>query len=112
MKPHPFRHVGQRGAVPQEQASRLRMEVALALENEVFRTGFQRDAPHVVHDSGEEQAFPLLGGKAEPLRQPVEQESHAPVVSGQGGVDLIQRVGEGQNQIIELDLQLHGCSRI
>ena len=67
MEPHPFRHVGQRGAVPQKQASRLRVKVAFALENEVFRAGFQGNDAHVVHDSGEEQAFPFLGGNAEAI---------------------------------------------
>ena len=72
-------------AVLQEQAARLRMEVALALEDEIFRTGFQGDDPHVVHDPGEEEPFPLLGGKAEAFGQPVEKETHSPVVAGQAG---------------------------
>ena len=86
------------------------MEVALALEDEIFRTGFQGDDPHVVHDPGEEEPFPLLGGKAEAFGQPVEKETHSPVVAGQGRMNLVQRVGEGQNQIIKLDAQLHGVS--
>lgn len=72
---HPLRLFGQRGAVLQEQAARLRMEIALALEDEIFRTGFQGDDPHVVHDPGEEEPFPLLGGKAEAFGQPVEKET-------------------------------------
>lgn len=105
---HPLRLFGQRGAVLQEQAARLRMEIALALEDEIFRTGFQGDDPHVVHDPGEEEPFPLLGGKAEAFGQPVEKETHSPVVAGQGRMNLVQRVGEGQNQIVKLDAQLHG----
>ena len=108
MEAHPLRLFGQRGAVLQEQAARLRMEIALALEDEIFRTGFQGDDPHVVHDPGEEEPFPLLGGKAEPFGQPVEKEPHSPVVAGQGRMNLVQRVGEGQNQIVKLDAQLHG----
>ena len=63
-----------------------------------------------MHDPGEEEPFPLLGGKAEAFGQPVEKETHSPVVAGQGRMNLVQRVGEGQNQIIKLDAQLHGVS--
>ena len=59
-----------------------------------------------MHDPGEEEPFPLLGGKAEAFGQPVEKETHSPVVAGQGRMNLVQRVGEGQNQIIKLDAQL------
>lgn len=40
--------------------------------------------------------------EAEAFGQPVEKETHSPVVAGQGRMNLVQRVGEGQNQIISL----------
>ena len=92
---HPLGFFGQRGAALQEQAARLGMEVSLALEDEVFRAGFQGNDPHIVHDPGKEKPFALPGGKAEAFGQPVEQEPHPHVVPGQRRMHLIQRIGEG-----------------
>ena len=49
-----------------------------------------------MHDPGEEEPFPLLGGKAEAFGQPVEKETHSPVVAGQGRMNLVQRVAKAR----------------